>query len=127
MNKFGKIIISWIGVLLWMGVIYYFSSQPDLKSELEPMWDLIFRKIAHMAEFFILAYLFFNAYKSLGASVGKALIFAFMFSVAYAGFDEWHQSQVAGRVASIVDIGIDSVGILLYVLLKLQKKPVEES
>lgn len=127
MERLRRIIFNWIAVLLWMAVIYYFSSQPGLKSELEPIWDLIFRKIAHMAEFFILAYLFFNAYRALGASVGKALIFAFMFSVAYAGFDEWHQSQVADRVASIVDVGIDSTGILLFVLLKLQKKPVEES
>lgn len=106
-----------------MGVIYYFSSQPYLKSELEPFWDLIARKTAHMAEFFILAYLLFQAYRAHNITIKKSLILAVIISFAYAGFDEWHQSQVAGRVASLIDVGIDSVGVLVFALLKFQQKP----
>jgi VanZ family protein len=118
-----KKILSWLGVLLWMAVIYYFSSQPNLRSELEPFWDLIARKTAHMAEFFILAYLLFQAARAHEVTIRKSLIFALIIALGYAGFDEWHQGQVAGRQASLVDVGIDSVGVLVYVLLKFQQKP----
>ncbi len=117
-----KKILNWYAVIAWLGVIYYFSAQPDLKSELEPMWDLIFRKIAHISEFFILTYLFFQAYQSLGLTVKKSLFLAFIFSLAYAGFDELHQSQVAGRVANPVDVGIDGLGVLAFVALRLIQK-----
>jgi len=121
----GKIFLNWLAVLIWMGVIYYFSSQPNLKSELEPVLDLIFRKIAHMAEFFILAHLLFKAYQGHGLSAKKALFFAFLFTLAYAFSDEWHQSQIAGRVASIIDVSIDGIGALFFVFLKLIEKPVK--
>jgi len=123
--KIKKIVLNWLAVLIWMGVIYYFSSQPNLKSELEPIWDLIFRKIAHMAEFFILAHLLFKAYQSHGLSVKKSLFFAFIIALAYATADEWHQSQIAGRVASIIDVGIDGFGALFFIFLKLVEKPVK--
>lgn len=117
-----KKILSWLAVIAWMVVIYYFSAQPDLKSSLEPFWDLIFRKIAHLAEFFVLAYLLFRAYESQGLTIKKSLFFAFIFSLAYAAFDEWHQSLVAGRTASLIDAGIDSGGILAFIILRVNQK-----
>ena len=122
MKNLSKIFFWWLAVLAWMGVIYYFSAQPNLKSELLPVWDLIFRKIAHMAEFFILAYLFFNAYQSLGLNKGKSLLLSLFFALAYAGFDEWHQGSVGGRVASMVDVGIDMVGIAFFGFLRFKQK-----
>jgi VanZ family protein len=119
MNKIKSIIFWWFSVFIWVLVIYYFSSQPGLKSELEPFWDLIFRKIAHMSEFFVLAYLLFRAYRSLGMTIVRSLFFALIFSLFYAFFDEWHQSQVAGRTQSMVDVGIDSLGILAFLVLNL--------
>ena len=116
-----KIFLNWLAVIFWVAVIYYFSAQPDLKSELEPVWDLIFRKLAHMAEFFVLAYLFFQAYRSLGLSVKKSLFLALVFSVTYAFFDEWHQGQVVGRQSSLIDVSIDSIGILAFAVLNLMK------
>ena len=32
--------------------------------------------------------------------------------VGYASFDEYHQSFVAGRGPSVIDVGIDSLGVL---------------
>ena len=117
-----KIFLNWLAVILWLGVIYYFSSQPDLKSELAPAWDLVFRKIAHLAEFFVLAYFFFRAYRSLNLSIGRSLFLAFVFSLVYAFFDEWHQSLVVGRSSSLIDVGIGSLGILIFVILSLLNK-----
>ncbi|NUM25141.1 MAG: VanZ family protein [Candidatus Buchananbacteria bacterium] len=118
MKDIRQIIFWWLATLLWFGVIYYFSNQPDLKSQFLPSWDLVLRKIAHLAEFFVLAYLFFRAYQSVGFSKIKSLIFALMFSVLGAVFDEWHQSFISGRVASITDILIDSIGALGFSVLQ---------
>jgi len=123
MAKFQIKLLNWLAVAAWLGVIFYFSAQPDLKSSLEPSWDYIFRKIAHMAEFFILAYLFFRALSASKLSLIQLLLISFLLSLAYAGFDEWHQNQVAGRVASIKDVGIDGLGILSFTILRLLQKP----
>lgn len=122
-----KKLLNWLAVIAWLAVIYFFSAQPNLKSTLEPFWDHIFRKIAHMAEFFILAYFLFKAYQSHGLSIPKSLIFSFIITLAYAGFDEWHQSNVAGRVASMTDVSIDSIGILFFVFLQSIQKPPRSS
>lgn len=124
-----KIILNWIFVLAWMGVIYYFSAQPNLKSELEPIWDLFFRKIAHMAEFFILAFLLFRAYLSNKMVIGRALFLAVFMSIIYAVFDEYHQTLIDGRTGSPVDVIIDSVGVITFAILQVKqlKKNVRKS
>lgn len=114
-----RIILNWLAVLLWMGVIYYFSAQPDLKSELEPIWDLIFRKIAHMAEFFILAFLLFRAYLGNKMIAGWALFLAVFIAIIYAIFDEYHQTLIDGRTGSSFDVIIDSVGVLAFAVMQI--------
>ena len=120
-----KILLNWLAVLIWLAVIYYFSAQSDLKSELEPFWDMVFRKIVHISEFFVLAYLFFRALSGYKLNYKNLLLVACLLSLAYAGFDEWHQSMVAGRTASIIDVGIDGIGILAFTILHLLQKPRE--
>ncbi len=86
MKKWQRQFLNWLAVILWLGVIYYFSSQPELKSQLEPFIDLICRKIAHMAEFFVLAYLFFRALL-IDLNFKKALIISVILSILSAFFD----------------------------------------
>lgn len=82
------------------------------------MWDLVFRKIAHMAEFFVLAYLLYRALRLHGLSHAQCLWIAILASISYAGFDEWHQGWVKGRVSSPIDVGIDSLGVITFGILK---------
>ncbi|MFA6322216.1 MAG: VanZ family protein [Candidatus Buchananbacteria bacterium] len=117
-----KIILSWFLVFAWLGVIYYFSSQPNLKSEFKPLWDLILRKAAHMAEFFVLAFFLFKAYKTQGLNFFQCLAFSLISAVVGASFDEWHQSYTVGRVASPVDVSIDSLGVAAFTILKFIEK-----
>ncbi|OGY45483.1 MAG: hypothetical protein A2744_02230 [Candidatus Buchananbacteria bacterium RIFCSPHIGHO2_01_FULL_44_11] len=112
-----KQFINWLVVILWLGVIYYFSHQPDLKSELEPFWDLIFRKIAHMAEYFVLTFLLFRALGQYRLSSKKRLVLALFLAVLSAATDEWHQSFIKGRSASLLDVGVDSIGTLTFIIL----------
>lgn len=111
-----KKILNWVIVLIWMGVIFYFSSQPDLKSDLPSSWDLIFRKIAHIAEFAVLTYFLTRAFIGYGMSRFKLLILSASMAIAYAFFDEYHQTFTSGRDGSLKDVFVDSLGVLFIVV-----------
>ena len=68
----------------------------------------IVRKTAHMTEYAVLFLLYRRALVLSGARhPGLA---ALVMSAGYAMTDEWHQSFVAGRGPSPVDVGIDTLG-----------------
>lgn len=102
-------------MIVWMGVIFVFSSIPDLKSGLKE--DFILRKIAHILEYAILTFLFIRALRRENLSIKKAIIFALIFAVFYALTDEYHQTFILGRQGTLRDVGIDSIGILIIVLI----------
>ena len=102
--------------LLLMAAIFFLSAQPDLNSVL-CTWDTILRKLAHMAEFGLLWLLWWRAFGY------RAAIAAAVIAVAYAISDKFHQSFVAGRVGSPVDVLIDTAGVVLVVLaVRLQAR-----
>ncbi len=75
----------------------------------------IIRKSAHVAAFLILAVLMFLLIESI---MGKKKIFyPILFTVLCAASDEFHQSLVPGRGPSINDVGIDSAGAIIGVML----------
>ncbi|HPP66319.1 MAG TPA: VanZ family protein [bacterium] len=114
--------INWIFLIVWMGIIYLFSSIPDLRIS-EQWWDLIVRKIAHLCEFFILALLWYKALITTKQNFSrKNLIFiSCVFSIAYALLDEFHQSFVPTRNAALKDVFIDTLGILVFATLIWEK------
>jgi VanZ family protein len=91
-------------VLVWAGVIFAFSSIPSLGTNLGT-WDYALRKLAHTAEYALLAVLLARATGSYA--------WAFALTVAYAGSDEFHQTFVRGRHGSPIDVGIDAAGALV--------------
>lgn len=75
----------------------------------------IIRKSAHVVAFLILAMLLFLLIESI---LGKKKLFSpVFFTVLCAASDEFHQSLVPGRGPSINDVGIDSAGALIGVML----------
>jgi len=118
-----KFLTRWIPVLIWMGVIFYLSSVPNLKSNFAPELDLVLRKIAHVLEYTILTALFWRATREefIHLSIKKILIYSFCFSFLYALSDEFHQLFITGRQGSLRDVAIDSIGILIA-LLAINKK-----
>ncbi|HEX2292317.1 MAG TPA: VanZ family protein [Gaiellaceae bacterium] len=98
----------WGPAVAWAAVIFAFSSIPSLGTGLGT-WDLVLRKIAHAAEFAILAILLVRAF----GDPWRAGVVA----VLYAVVDEIHQSFVPGRQGAVADVLIDSVGVLAGVLL----------
>lgn len=96
-------------------MIFALSSVPQLESGLEQ--DYVLRKFAHMAEFGILAHLFWRVFRRLSSRDLDARLVAAWSAILYAFTDELHQQFVAGRHGSAGDIAIDSIGVFLFVIL----------
>lgn len=119
----GKTFLNYFLLIFWMGIIYFLSSQPDLKSGFESWLDFILRKMAHIAEYGILTFLAWRVIAGgketefpKGNSVSKMpqfLIYAIIFSFLFSVSDEYHQTFVAGRLGSYQDVLIDSAGIAI--------------
>lgn len=97
-------------MVAWCALIFLLSAQPDLRIARHDMLDLVLRKAAHMGEFGVLALLASMTLAQEGAGPAKARLGALSFAAAYASSDEFHQTFVAGRHGSPVDVGIDTVG-----------------
>jgi VanZ family protein len=102
-----RALTHWLPVVIWAGVIFTLSAIPHLGTDLGT-WDLILRKCAHVTEYALLAFL-------LARAVGREAP-ALALGILYAASDEFHQSFVAGRHASPIDVAIDTVGLLIGIL-----------
>jgi len=90
--------------LALMGLIFFLSAQPDLKTSLG-LVDLILRKIVHTAEFGLLWFLWLRAFRY------RAPWWAAAVTLGYAATDEVHQHFVHGRIGSPLDWAIDGIGV----------------
>jgi VanZ family protein len=104
--------LRWVAVMLWMGAIFALSAIPSLSSPFEPLYDVILRKFAHMAEYAILTALVFWALRPCLTSRAHGLLMAALIALLYACSDEWHQTFVPGREGSLRDVGIDTLGVI---------------
>jgi VanZ family protein len=123
----------WLPPLAWMAAIMWFSSG-DFSAEntgsiLGPLvhWLLpwaspsqiaavhgIVRKGAHMAEYALLAALWFVALRRARRwPPAPAAWAALLISIGWAFLDELHQATEPSRTASVVDVGFDAAGALL--------------
>lgn len=106
-------LLLWAPVAAWCGLIFAFSSVPDLKSGLD--FDFTLRKLAHVAEYGILWFLTRRALDGtfLQGRARSGPVVAAVFAVLYAMSDEWHQSLVPGRAGRWLDVLIDAAGVAL--------------
>jgi VanZ family protein len=104
-------LISWIlrfgPALLVMAVIFYASSIPSAQMPDAGAWDFIVKKGGHMTGYALLAMAFLHAQERFDRRSVLAALFA---CSLYALSDEFHQSFVAGRNSTLVDVGIDLAG-----------------
>jgi VanZ family protein len=108
----------WLPPLLLMGVIFFFSAQPNLNSGLG--WiDHVGRKIVHASEYAFLCFLWWRALRTKLDSV-RALAPAWAITTLYAATDEFHQTFIHGRHGTPVDVAIDSMGAGIFALLMLR-------
>lgn len=80
-------------------------------------YEYYVRKTAHFTEYFILAISVAFPLYVYGMRGIWLMIFAGAFCVGFACLDEYHQSFVAGRVASKKDVFIDSCGAFCGIII----------
>lgn len=128
MKKYIKLAL----LVLWLGVIYYFSSQNGTTSgnlsngllkqiatffnikdinEFVLKYGPIIRKLAHLFEYFVLGVL---VYININTPNNKHIIIVtVILCCLYATTDELHQLFVSDRVFMFTDIIIDTLGSTL--------------
>jgi VanZ family protein len=79
--------------------------------------NLLFRKFLHFSEYFILAVLLYSMLENLPLSVKKRLILSILPAIIFSATDEFHQLFVPERTGQIIDVFIDSSGVILGALL----------
>ena len=126
----------WFPVFLWMSFIFWmstgtFSSEhtstiivPIIKFIVSGISDEkahfihgLIRKSGHVTEYFILGGLVLRAFcvGAIQTLTRNQLFYSLLVVALYASSDEFHQSFVATRTASIIDVGIDTIGGVLAI------------
>lgn len=133
------LILAWTSTLIWMGIIFYLSSQSSsqsahlstgLKNELLALLahfipgienmelkslDFFIRKNAHFIAYFILGILTLLAL--IQSEARKPANLALLIGILYAVSDEFHQLFVPGRAGQFRDVLIDGAGAVLGILI----------
>lgn len=110
--------LLWLPVVTCAGLIFYFSSIPDLKITQE-WYDIILRKIAHVFIFAVLSRLIARALTGSTYWSWRKIFYASLaLTVVYAISDEYHQTFVEGRHGAAMDVLIDTTGAWLALGLK---------
>jgi VanZ family protein len=97
----------WLPALLYMAIIFHFSSQPDPLPEIRThVWD----KLLHCTEYIGLAFLVCRALAGEGLAWRMAFAIAILAASLYGASDEWHQAYVPNRSSDVHDWVADSIG-----------------
>lgn len=131
-------VIAYAPLFLWVGVIFFFSSQQGSMSKtsvlIRPILLFLFpgaseetlviyhgyiRKFAHFAEYFALAFFAFRAFSSTANEILQkyryfvSLILVFTIAL----LDEFNQSFLASRTSSFRDVLLDTAGGLTMLMI----------
>ena len=137
-EKYKKIIYL-ILIIIWMLTVFMFSNQNGDKSQstskmvtkiivqifthnqnlteeqttkLVEDADYVVRKLAHFSIYALGGLLIYSYINTFNLKINKKIIISIIIGALYATFDEFHQYFVDDRSAQILDVGIDSLGIL---------------
>ena len=106
-----------------MGVIFLISSRLlkdaaafDATERLFGSLNYVVRKLAHVAEYAILAYFWFRSIWTRRDRFGVSVRWSVVLTVAYAITDELHQATVPMRSGAWTDVVIDGAGAILMAL-----------
>ena len=130
-----QLLKAWLPVALWMALMFFGSTDlmsaehtsrflspflrwlnPEISPEALAQAHFFVRKAAHVTEYAILSGLLFRALRPLGGFWRRAA-FALFPAILFAATDEWHQSFVATRTASLGDVAFDTLGAIVGILL----------
>ena len=103
--------------VILMGMIFLLSSIPGdveggvLKviTTLEPS----LQNLLHIPLFGLLQFLWLRGFASRGTTGAAAIVASFCITLSYGALDELHQYFVPGRYASLLDLGLNLLGVVL--------------
>jgi VanZ family protein len=96
-------IVRWLPALVWMAVIFYWSSQPVLPIDDRPDAEILHVQ-AHVVAYGILALLL-----ALAIGTGRRhLAMVLLLVTLYGMSDEFHQSFVPGRKGQVQEVLVDA-------------------
>ena len=120
----------WLGVVLFLGTAYFAATNTapfilPLLKQLAPgasnaqlhATHLLLRKLTHLAEYALLALLWFWAIAARPRRPVRAAWIALLVCLACALVDEAHQAIIPARTGSLRDVVIDVSGAALAVLM----------
>jgi VanZ family protein len=98
--------------MVYAGLIFLLSSFSRFPEEVPPF--IGYDKLAHFVEYFFFGILICRwlLNKQNPMVRGCALFLTILIGICYGVSDEWHQSFVPGRTASIWDVCFDAMGIV---------------
>jgi len=129
-----NLIKYWLPVAAWMVFIFWMSTETFASEQtsrfIDPVLYYLFpwlsfqdvdfihrliRKSGHMVEYFVLGLLLFRAFRADSLQKWRLqwALYVILWVVIFALSDEFHQSFLASRTSSLVDVGIDSAGGIL--------------
>jgi VanZ family protein len=115
-----QVVLCWLPPLVWMGLIFLFSAQPDLPHAPGPWLDVLLKKGGHAASYGVLAWLYFRVLRQRSAQGHAQVAVRFVsagLAVVYGLSDEYHQTLVPGRDGNLLDVAIDGAGACTAMLL----------
>jgi len=113
-KRFILFIKYYLPALIWAGVIFYFSSVPNLQVAMySTTEEIILRKGAHFVEFAILAFFVWRIfYVGHKFQARYAFFWALILAGLYGASDEFHQTFVLGRTGKVIDAFYDAASVL---------------
>ena len=136
--KAGRFVNKWMPVIVWIAVIFAGSTDalsaehtsrflvpflrwlnPQIAPAVIEQINFALRKIGHFSEYAILTGLLWRALRATFLSLGKGTlaVATFLLAAGFAASDEFHQSFVPTRTASLHDVLLDCGGALCVVVL----------
>jgi VanZ family protein len=117
-----RLLKYWTPTFIWLGLIFYLSSRPNISTSTINFIDFGIKKFAHFVEYFILSTLLFYSLSNTTTKPIKKIAFtSLLCSTLYAMSDEFHQRFVTGRTPHIRDVFFDFLGALSAQLLLYKK------
>jgi VanZ family protein len=117
---------DFVPLILWMALIFWFSSQSVLVDIESDANEKLIYKTAHITVYAVLAWLWWRALAARREVSWSILLLALLFTVLYGISDEIHQLFVPGRHGQIADIFFDTGGALVMILLIRRVKRVRD-
>jgi len=114
-----SIVLRWLPAFALMTLIFSVSAQTKTDLPQFGFWDLSVKKAAHMLGYGLLAIAMLRGVRGEAAFTWRQLAWALALTVAYALTDEYHQTFVAGRGGKLVDVGIDGIGAMVGLAIRL--------